>query len=803
MSGFIGGGSGGGGGSGNPGGAVNSVQYNVGGTSFGGVGPLTNGQLLIGSTGNPPVAAALTAGSGITITPAAGAITIAATASGGNVTGSGLTAHAVIVGAGTTNIAALASTGSANQIFISNGTTLDPSWTTTLPTAAFPALTGDVTTSAGSLTTTLASVITAGGPTGNTTTVPVITWDAKGRLTAVSTASIAFPVTSVSGTGAISVSPTTGAPVVSVATATASALGVVSVDNSSIAVTGGGQISVKAIVSDTSALGDILFTNMAAPVTPTAGSTRVYIDSTSGAFVAKNSIETSNTVVASSAGANQFATGINAAGVISYAQPSVSNLSGLPVTVAQGGTGQTSLTAHGILLGEGTSGIGVTAVGTANQILIGQASADPVWTSTLPTAAVPAFSGGQITSAGGSLALNVGTNALTLSNFPQTSSPSVLGAPVGTATPTNPAYLTQTQITALINNFSSTLAGDVPASGGGTTNFLRADGSWAAPTGGGNVTTGTMTTNGAVYANGTTSIASTAALTNGQILIGSTGVAPVAATITAGTAIGVSNGAGTITINNTGVTSAVAGTGIAVSGATGAVTVSLSTPVSVANGGSGAATLTAHGILLGEGTSAIAATAVGTTNQILIGQTGADPIWTNTLPGAAFPALTGDVTTTAGSLATTIANSAVTNAKLANMPANTIKGNNTAGSAAPIDLTQAQFTAMINNFTSALAGDVPASGGGTTNFLRADGSWAAPSGGGNVSTTTMTTNGAVYASGATAVLSTAALASGQIMIGTGSAPTTAGFDGSTLTFAGGTIAVSKFIQAATAGFGAI
>jgi len=42
------------------------------------VGPLTNGQLLIGSTGVAPVAASLTAGSGITITPGAGSITIAA-----------------------------------------------------------------------------------------------------------------------------------------------------------------------------------------------------------------------------------------------------------------------------------------------------------------------------------------------------------------------------------------------------------------------------------------------------------------------------------------------------------------------------------------------------------------------------------------------------------------------------------------------------------------------------------------------------------------------------------------------------
>lgn len=43
----------------------------------------TNGQLQIGSTGLNPVAATLTAGSGVTITNGAGSITIAASGSGG------------------------------------------------------------------------------------------------------------------------------------------------------------------------------------------------------------------------------------------------------------------------------------------------------------------------------------------------------------------------------------------------------------------------------------------------------------------------------------------------------------------------------------------------------------------------------------------------------------------------------------------------------------------------------------------------------------------------------------------------
>ena len=72
----------------------------------------------------------------------------------------------------------------------------------------------------------------------------------------------------------------------------------------------------------------------------------------------------------------------------------------------------------------------------------------------------------------------------------------------------------------------------------------------------------------------------------------------------------------------------------------------------------------------------------------------------------------------------------LTNAKMSNMPPNTLKGNNTGSGAAPIDLTATQATALLGVFTSALKGLAPSSGGGTTNFLRADGTWAAPPGGG-------------------------------------------------------------------------
>lgn len=90
-------------------------------------------------------------------------------------------------------------------------------------------------------------------------------------------------------------------------------------------------------------------------------------------------------------------------------------------------------------------------------------------------------------------------------------------------------------------------------------------------------------------------------------------------------------------------------------------------------------------------------------------------------------------------------------ASMSNLAANSIIGNNTGSSATPIALTTTQVTAMLNTFTSVLKGLVPASGGGTTNFLRADGTWAAPGGGGGGITSLNALTGATqtFATGTT------------------------------------------------------
>jgi hypothetical protein len=91
--------------------------------------------------------------------------------------------------------------------------------------------------------------------------------------------------------------------------------------------------------------------------------------------------------------------------------------------------------------------------------------------------------------------------------------------------------------------------------------------------------------------------------------------------------------------------------------------------------------------------------------------------------------ITGAVTI-AGAL--TMPDNTVTNAKSADIATARIRGRVTAGTGDPEDLTGTQATTILDTFTSGLKGLTPASGGGTTNFLRADGTWVAVSGTGDV-----------------------------------------------------------------------
>ncbi|MEP7196071.1 MAG: hypothetical protein ABI851_06085 [Saprospiraceae bacterium] len=127
-----------------------------------------------------------------------------------------------------------------------------------------------------------------------------------------------------------------------------------------------------------------------------------------------------------------------------------------------------------------------------------------------------------------------------------------------------------------------------------------------------------------------------------------------------------------------------------------------------------------NGFLKGNGTSVAAAIVSDfpTLNQNTTGN--AATVTTNAN-------LTGPVTSIGN--ATSITNNAVTNAMLSQIATQTFKGRTSAATGNVEDLTATQATAMLNIFTSGLNGLVPSSGGGTSTYLRADGTFASPSGG--------------------------------------------------------------------------
>ena len=115
--------------------------------------------------------------------------------------GTGQTSYAVgdlLYASSTTALSRLADVATGN-VLRSGGVGAAPAWgkvalatdvSGVLQAAQFPALTGDVTTPGSSLVTTLATVIAAGGYVGSSSQVPMIRWDAKGRLTGVDVVTI-------------------------------------------------------------------------------------------------------------------------------------------------------------------------------------------------------------------------------------------------------------------------------------------------------------------------------------------------------------------------------------------------------------------------------------------------------------------------------------------------------------------------------------------------------------------------------------------------------------------------------------
>jgi len=303
------------------------------------------------------------------------------------------------------------------------------------------------------------------------------------------------------------------------------------------------------------------------------------------------------------------------------------------LNVGHGGTGQTTLTVHGLLIGNATSGINAMSAGSAGQLVTSSgASADPVWT----TATYPSTATGT-----GKLLQADGTNwVATTATYPGTAigTGTILRAD-GTnwvaTTATYPATTTANQL--LYSSANNTITGLTSANGGvlntsnsgvpsiSATPVLGVAGTTAGTIGLSGVTSGVVTLQTAATAGTWSLTLPTSGGTSGYVLTtNGSGVT----TWTNPTSLGIDLDVGTTAI--TGGTN-----GRVLYDNSGVLGEYSSVPVSF--GGTGQTTLTVHGVLIGNTTSGINATTAGTQYQVLqSGGASADPTWsTATYPSTA------------------------------------------------------------------------------------------------------------------------------------------------------------------------
>jgi hypothetical protein len=221
------------------------------------------------------------------------------------------------------------------------------------------------------------------------------------------------------------------------------------------------------------------------------------------------------------------------------------------LSVAQGGTGATSLTDGGLLLGSGTGALTALGVAANGQIPIGDGSGDPQLAT--------------ISGTSNQIDVTNGAASITLS--------------------LSSSYVGQTSITTLGTIATGTWEGtDIGVAHGGTGASSLTDG-------------------GILLGSGTGAITALGVATNGQIPIGDGSGDPVLATIS-GTSnqVDVTNGAGSITLSLS--SSYVGQSSITTLGTIGTGTWE-GTDVAVAHGGTGASSFTDNAILMGNGTGAV------------------------------------------------------------------------------------------------------------------------------------------------------------------------------------------------------
>lgn len=176
-------------------------------------------------------------------------------------------------------------------------------------------------------------------------------------------------------------------------------------------------------------------------------------------------------------------------------------------------------------------GTGLSSIGSANQVLGVNSGASGLEYKTVTQ--------------GTGITVAHAANSITITNAGVTSA--VAGTGIGVSGATGAVTITNNGVTGITGTANQITAS---ASTGSVTLSLP-----ASVTIGTSLTVSGLTANSFLYSGTAGLLTTTSAPTNGQLLIGSTGAAPVAAALTAGTGMQVVNAAGSITLNNTGVTS--------------------------------------------------------------------------------------------------------------------------------------------------------------------------------------------------------------------------------------------------------
>ena len=256
------------------------------------------------------------------------------------------------------------------------------------------------------------------------------------------------------------------------------------------------------------------------------------------------------------------------------------------LTVANGGTGAATLTDGGVLLGSGTSAVTAMSVLSDGEMIVGDGTTDPVAESdaTLRTS------------------IGVGTG----------DSPQFTGIELGHATDTTIARSGSGDITIEGNAVYRAGGTDVPVADGGTGASSLTDG-------------------GVLLGSGTGAVTAMAELADGEMIVGDGSTDPVAESgATLRTSIGVGTGdspqfTGVELGHASDTTIARSGSGdITIEG--NAVYRAGGTDVPVADGGTGASSLTDGGVLLGSGTGAITAMSVLSDGNVVVGDGSGDPV---------------------------------------------------------------------------------------------------------------------------------------------------------------------------------